>query len=180
MLRSESQIAKIFFSLSLFSFNRIIKTPPLTNSCLISSSVVVQLPSVSSRDPMDCSTPGLPVTHHLLEFAQVPAMHQWCHPTISSSVVLVSFWLQSIPASGSFSRSQLFASGGQSVGAAFPVPSVKWFVQGYECIKSVAALSVFLSKVLFICLPWLRALPWFFFFSMKGRHNILPLLKIFT
>ena len=40
---------------------------------------------------------------------------QWCHPTISSSVIPFSFHLQSFPASGSFPMSQLFTSGGQSV-----------------------------------------------------------------
>ena len=42
----------------------------------------------------------------------------WCHPTISSSVVPFSSCPQSIPASGSFQMSQLFASGGQSIGVA--------------------------------------------------------------
>ena len=40
-----------------------------------------------------------------------------CHPTISSSVVPFSSCLQSLPASGSFLRSQLFTSCGQSIGA---------------------------------------------------------------
>ena len=40
---------------------------------------------------------------------------QWCHPTISSSVIPSSSCLQSFPASGSFPVSRLFASGGQSV-----------------------------------------------------------------
>ena len=40
----------------------------------------------------------------------------WCHPTISSSVVTFSFWLQSFPASESFQMSQLSTSGGQSIG----------------------------------------------------------------
>ena len=40
---------------------------------------------------------------------------QWCHPTVSSSVVPFSSHLQSFPASGSFQMSQLFASGGQSI-----------------------------------------------------------------
>ena len=40
----------------------------------------------------------------------------WCHPTISSSFVLFSC-LESLPASGSFPRSQFFASNGQSIGA---------------------------------------------------------------
>ena len=42
---------------------------------------------------------------------------QWCHPTISSSFVPFSCWLQSFPTPGSFPVSQLFASGGQSIGA---------------------------------------------------------------
>ena len=41
----------------------------------------------------------------------------WWHPTISSSVVPFSSCLQSFPASGSFPMSQLFASGGQSIGS---------------------------------------------------------------
>ena len=42
---------------------------------------------------------------------------QWCHLTITSSVALFSFFFQSFPASESFPISQLFASGGQSIGA---------------------------------------------------------------
>ena len=41
---------------------------------------------------------------------------RWCHPTISSSVIPFSSCPQSFPASGSFPVSQLFASGGQSIG----------------------------------------------------------------
>ena len=43
-------------------------------------------------------------------------LSQWCHPTISSSVVPFSSCLQSFPASGSFQMSQLFTSGGQNIG----------------------------------------------------------------
>ena len=52
---------------------------------------------------MDCSAPGFPVLHCLLEFAQTHV-----HPTISSSVIPFSFYFQSFPASGSFPVSQLF------------------------------------------------------------------------
>ena len=41
----------------------------------------------------------------------------WFHPTISSSVIPFSSHIQSFPASGSFPMSQLFTSGGQSIGA---------------------------------------------------------------
>ena len=43
-------------------------------------------------------------------------LSQWCHPTISSSVIPFSSCPQSFPASGSFQMSQLFSSGGQSIG----------------------------------------------------------------
>ena len=41
---------------------------------------------------------------------------RWCHPTLSSSVVPFSSCPQSFPASESFQMSQLFTSGGQSIG----------------------------------------------------------------
>ena len=41
---------------------------------------------------------------------------RWCHPTLSSPVIPFSSCPQSFPASGSFQMSQLFASGGQSIG----------------------------------------------------------------
>ena len=46
---------------------------------------------------------------------------QWCHPTISSSVIPFSSCLQSFPASGSLLMSRLFTSGGQSFGAYFSI-----------------------------------------------------------
>ena len=51
-------------------------------------------------DPMDCSTPGFPVPHHLLELAQ--AHVHWVGEAIPSSVAPFSSCLQSFPASGSF------------------------------------------------------------------------------
>ena len=58
-------------------------------------------------------------------------LSQWCHPTISSSVVPFSSCPQFLPASGSFSMSQLFASGGQSIGVSalasvLPVNTQDW------------------------------------------------------
>ena len=44
-------------------------------------------------------------------------LSQWCHPTISSSVLPFTSCLQSFPALGSFLMSQFFASGGQSIRA---------------------------------------------------------------
>ena len=59
--------------------------------------------------------------------------HQWCHPTISSSVVPFSS-SQSFPASGSFPVSQYFTSGGQSIGASasvLPMNIQDWFPLGW-------------------------------------------------
>ena len=57
----------------------------------------------------------------------------WCHPTISFSATLFSFCLQSFPASESFPMSQLFASGGQSIGdsaSVLPMNVQGWFPLG--------------------------------------------------
>ena len=43
-------------------------------------------------------------------------LSQWCHPTISSSVIPISSCLQSFPVSRSFQMSQFFTLGGQSIG----------------------------------------------------------------
>ena len=61
---------------------------------------------------------------------------RWCHPTISSSVVPFSSRLQSFPASGSSQMSQIFTSGGQSIGVSasasvFPMNSQDWFPSGW-------------------------------------------------
>ena len=77
------------------------------------SSVTRSCPTLC--DPMNRSTPGLPVHHQLPEFtSNSRSSSQWCHPAISSSVVPFSSCPQSLPASESFPMSQLFAWGGQS------------------------------------------------------------------
>ena len=61
-----------------------------------------------TRLPCPSPTPGVYSNSCLLSW--------WCHPTISSSVVPFATCPQSLPASGSFPMSQLFAWGGQSIG----------------------------------------------------------------
>ena len=80
----------------------------------------VQLSSVAQScptlcDPMNCSTPSLPVHHQLPEFTQthvhrVSDAIQPSHPLSSP----FSSCPQPLPASESFPMSQLFAWGGQS------------------------------------------------------------------
>ena len=60
-----------------------------------------------TRPPCPSPTPGV--------YSNSCPLSQWCHPTISSSVVPFSSHLQSFPEPGSFQMSQLFSSGGQSV-----------------------------------------------------------------
>ena len=61
-----------------------------------------------ARPPCPSPTPGV--------YSNSRPFSQWWHPAISSSVVPFSSCPQSFPASGSFQMSQLFASGGQSIG----------------------------------------------------------------
>ena len=78
-------------------------------------------------------------------------LSRWCHPTILSSVVSFSSRLQSFPASGSFQISQLFASGGQSIGVSasasvLPVNIQDWFplrLTGLISLQSKALSRVF-------------------------------------
>ena len=86
---------------------------------------------------------------HGLQHARVPCpspppgacsnsrpLSQWCHATISSSVIPFSSCLQSFPASGSFLMSRLFASGGQSIGASASASSPRLSRANTEGIKS--------------------------------------------
>ena len=66
-------------------------------------------------------------------------LSQWCHPTISSSVVPFSSCLQSFPASGFFPMGQFFTSGGQSIGisasaSVLPMNIQDWFPLGWTGI----------------------------------------------
>ena len=80
-------------------------------------------------------------------------LSRWCCPTISSSVVPFSSCPQSFPASGSFPISQVFASGGQSIGASvsasvLPMNIQGWFLLGLTCLISLQSKGlsrVFLS-----------------------------------
>ena len=67
---------------------------------------------------------------------------RWCHPTILSSVIPFSCYLQSFPASESFAVNQLFASGGQSTGGSalasvLPMNIQDWFPLGLTGLISL-------------------------------------------
>ena len=77
--------------------------------------------TVHTRLPCPSPLPGI--------YSNSCPLNQWCHPTISSSVTLFSSYPQFFPASGSFPVSQLFTSGGQSIGA--PASILSMNIQGW-------------------------------------------------
>ena len=93
-------------------------------------------------DPMDCSMPGFPVLHYLLEFAQthvcwVSDAIKPSHPLSSPAPLALNLpsWYQ-----GLIPMSQLFASGGQIIGAsasALPVNFQDWFPLGLTGLVSL-------------------------------------------
>ena len=87
-------------------------------------------------DRMDCNMPGFPVHHHSRACSDSCPLSQWCHPTISISVIPFSSCLQSFQASGSSPMSQFFASGGQSIGVSvlasvLPMNTQDWSPLGW-------------------------------------------------
>ena len=75
-------------------------------------------------------------------------LSQWCHPTISSSGVPFSACLLSFPPSGSFLMSQLFTSGGQTIGSSgsvLPMNIQDWFPLGLTGLISLQSKG--LSRV---------------------------------
>ena len=73
------------------------------------SSIAQSCEPQQARPPCPSPTPGV--------HSNSRPSSRWCHPAISSSVVPFSSCPESLPASGSFPVSQLFAWGGQSTGA---------------------------------------------------------------
>ena len=87
-------------------------------------------------DPMDSTTPGLPVHHQLPQFTQTHV--HWFGDAISSSVAPFSSCPHSFPALGSFPVSQLFTSGGQSIRvlastSVLPMNTQDWSPLGWTC-----------------------------------------------
>ena len=79
-------------------------------------------------------------------------LSRWCHQTISSSVDPFSSRLQSFPAPGSFPMSQLFASGGKSIGASASASVLPMNIQGLFPLGLTGLISLLfkgLSRVFF-------------------------------
>ena len=74
-------------------------------------------------------------------------LNRWWHPTISSSVIPFSSCLLSVPASGSFPMSQLFASGGHNIGASASASGLPMNILSIKEWKWVYYKEYFLENV---------------------------------
>ena len=113
----------------------IFKSNQMPISCLFCHCCSIAKSYLTIHDSMDCNTPGFPVPHHLPEIAQVHVC--WIGNTIQPSLFS---WLQSFPASGSFIMTQLFASGGQSLGASASV--LPKSIQGWFPLRLTGLISL--------------------------------------
>ena len=75
-------------------------------------------------------------------------LSRWCHPTILSAVTLFSC-PPSFPASESFQMSELFASGGQSIGASASASVIPMSIKGWFPLRLTGLISL-LSRILSI------------------------------
>ena len=118
-----------------------------SHHCRCSTLLLLYSFSVMSTlcNSMKCSTPGLPVPYYLPEFAQVHVHFQWCHPTVSSSDALFSFFPQYFPALWTFPVSCLFSSDDQNTGASASTSVLPVNIQGWSPLW-LSGLTSLLSK----------------------------------
>ena len=102
-----------------------------------------------ARPPCPSPTPGV--------YPNPCPSSQWCHPAISSSVFPFSSCPQSLPASGSFPMSQLFAWGGQSIrvsasGSVLPMNTQDWSPLGWMMsVKGCPKSRIYMTWILAEC-----------------------------
>ena len=112
--------------------------PPLLKKIIVWISYVFHSVQLSHSVVSDSAAPWTAVPQASLSIIsfwsllKLISLSQWCHPTISSSVIPFSSHLQSFPASGSFQMSHLFTSSGQSIGVSaskslLPMNIQDWF-----------------------------------------------------
>ena len=111
-----------------------ILTPQPPISSVQFSSVAQSCLTLWPREPQHARPPCPSPTPRV--YSNSCPSSRWCHPAISSSVIPFSSCPQSLPASGSFPMSQLFTSGGQSIGVSasasvFPMNTQDWSPSGW-------------------------------------------------
>ena len=96
---------------------------PLSSVESLSRLRLFATPWITAR-PCPSPTPGV--------YSNSFPLSRWCHPAISSSVIPFSSCPQSLPASGSFPMSQLFAWGGQSTGVSALASVLPMYTQDWS------------------------------------------------
>ena len=140
-------------------------------SCLVMSESLWSHEWQHTRPPCPSPTPGV-------HWDSCP-LSQWCHPAISSSVVPFSSCPQSLPASESFPKSQLFAWGGQSTGlsasASFPPKkSQGWspseWLSVVQMKHHILLLSIYCGVLYFGCVYYSDSTvpPFSFFYNLAS------------
>ena len=138
------QSAVVFIALMLISISFLYF--PSSSSVQFSCSVVPDSlrPHELHHSRPPCTSP-IPGVH-----PNPCSLSQWCHPNISSSVVPFSSCPQSFPVSGFFQMSQLFTSGGQSIGVSastsvLPMNIQNWSLEltGWLSLQSKGLSRVF-------------------------------------
>ena len=118
---------QVFFTSEVCTFSSV-QFSSVQFRCSVVSDYLRRHESQLAKSPCPSQTPGV--------YSNSCPSSQWCHPAISSSVIPFSSYHQTLPASGSFPMSQLFASGGQSIGVSasasvLPVNIQDWFPLGW-------------------------------------------------
>ena len=142
------QVHSLHLCLHSFPENRFINTIFLDSISSVQSLSHVRLfatPWIAARQA------SLSITNSGVYSNSCPSS-QWCHPTISSSVIPFSSCPQSLPTSGSFPVSQLFPWGGQSIrvsasASVLPMNPQDWSPLGWTALISLQSKG--LSRVFY-------------------------------
>ena len=108
----------------------------VTACCLVTQSCPTLRPHGLQHSRLPCPSPSCRTCSNSCPLSR------WCHPTISSSVIHFSSCLQSFPTSGSFQMSQLFASGGQSIGVSASTSVLPMNTQDWSPLRWTGWISL--------------------------------------
>ena len=127
-------------------------------SCSVVSDSVWPHESQQARPPCPSPTPRVHSDSRPLSW--------WCHPAISSSVVPFSSCPQSLPASESFPKSQLFAWGGQSTGVSASASFLPKNTQGWSPLEWTGWISFILVLLTLHSVSCLECLKYLWLFKL--------------
>ena len=152
----------------------------------IHNGIFSSVQSVTQSCPVDS------LRHHLLQHTRLPCpsptpwacsnscpLSQWCHPAISSSIILFSSWLQHFPASESFLMSQFFTSDGQIIGVSVSALVLPMNIQDTDWFDLLADQGTLKSLLQHHSLnAWI--LQWSAFFIVQFSHPYMTTEKNYS